>query len=400
VNSAPPRAPVSARRIDSIDVLRGLVMALMAIDHARDFFTNARIDPLDLQRTWPALFLTRWVTHLCAPVFLFLAGTGTALSMARGRSTAEIARFLLTRGAWLILLELTLVRFGWLFNFDVLNASALVIWAIGWSMVALAALVFLPVRYVGVFGVAMIVLHNALDPVEPGDLGRAAWLWTILHEGGEVPVPGRAELFVGYPLVPWIGVMAAGYAFGALIQVVETARRATLFARLGFGLIVAFVALRATNLYGDPRPWAPQESTLFTLFSFIDCDKYPPSLLYLLITLGLSFVLLAAFERWPPLRFKPLVVFGRVPLFFYLLHLPLLHLMAVQLELARGHGVSWLFQNPHPPVGSLLFPPEGYGYGLPVVYALWATALVILYFPCRAFAALKERRRERWLSYL
>ena len=375
-------------------------MALMAIDHARDFFTNARFDPLDLERTWPALFLTRWITHLCAPVFVFLAGTGTALSMARGKSKGEIARFLLTRGAWLILLELTLVRFGWIFNFDVLNASALVIWAIGWSMIALAALVFLPVRVVGAVGVAMIVLHNALDPVEPSDLGRAAWLWTILHEGGEVPIPGRAELMVGYPLVPWIGVMAAGYAFGALVQATAPGRRRALFLRLGLGLSVAFVVLRATNLYGDPRPWAPQKSALLTLFSFIDCDKYPPSLLYLLMTLGLSLVLLAALEHWPALHWKPLVVFGRVPLFYYLLHLPLLHAMAVLLELARGHSVAWLFQNPTPPVGSLIFPPEGYGYGLPVVYALWAAALVILYFPCRWFAALKERRRERWLSYL
>jgi uncharacterized membrane protein len=389
-----------SRRLDSIDVLRGVVMALMAIDHARDFFTNARFDPLDLEKTWPALFLTRWITHLCAPVFLFLAGTGTALSMARGRSKGEIARFLLTRGLWLVLLELTLVRFGWLFNFDVLNATALVIWAIGWSMVALAALVFLPVRYVGILGVAMVLLHNALDPVEPGDLGWAAWLWTILHEGGEVPIPGRAELFVGYPLVPWIGVMAAGYAFGALVQATEASRRAALFARIGLGLSVAFVALRATNVYGDPRPWAPQQSALFTLFSFIDCDKYPPSLLYLLMTLGPSLLLLAAFEKWPRLHWTPLVVFGRVPLFYYLLHLIVLHAMAVVLELARGHSAAWLFQNASPPVGSLLFPPQGYGYSLPVVYLLWAIALVILYFPCRAFAALKARRRDRWLSYL
>ena len=389
-----------SRRLESIDVLRGVVMALMAIDHARDFFTNARFDPLDLEKTWPALFVTRWITHLCAPVFLFLAGTGTALSMARGKSKGEISRFLLTRGLWLVLLELTLVRFGWIFNFDVLNATGLVIWAIGWSMVVLAALVYLPVRYVGILGVAMVVLHNALDPVEPGDLGWAAWVWTILHEGGEVPIPGRAELIIGYPLVPWIGVMAAGYAFGALVQATESSRRAALFARIGLGLSVAFVALRATNLYGDPRPWAPQQSALFTLFSFIDCDKYPPSLLYLLMTLGPSLLLLAAFQKWPCLHWTPLIVFGRVPLFYYLLHLIVLHAMAVLLELARGHSAAWLFQNPSPPVGSLLFPPAGYGYGLPVVYVLWAIALVILYFPCRAFAALKARRRDRWLSYL
>ena len=392
--------PSASRRIESIDVLRGVVMALMAIDHTREFFTSARIHPLDLEHTWPALFLTRWVTHLCAPVFVLLAGTGVALSMARGKSKRAISAFLLTRGLWLIFLELTFVRFGWFFNFEVWNAGALVIWAIGWSMVVLAALVFLPVRYVGVVGLVMIALHNTLDPLEAQDLGRAGWLWTILHEGGFVSLWGGARLAVGYPLVPWIGVMAAGYAFGALIGSTAPERRVRLFARMGLALTLAFVLLRATNLYGDPEKWTPQKNILFTVFSFIDCDKYPPSLLYLLMTIGPALLLLAAFEKWPRLRAKPLVVFGRVPLFYYLLHLPLLHALAVLLELVRGHSVSWLFQSPAPPVGSMLFPPDGYGYGLPVVYLIWAVALVVLYFPCRAFAALKEQRRERWLSYI
>lgn len=407
VAGAPLALPANAvsaapsRRIDSIDILRGVVMVIMAIDHSRDYFTNVRFDPLALDQTWSALFLTRWITHFCAPVFVFLAGTGSYLSMSRGKSKAEISRFLASRGLWLVLLEMVVVDSEWLFNLDVTKNGAGVIWAIGWSMIALAVLVWLPVRAVGAIGLLMIVLHNAFDPIVPEQLGAASWLWTVLHEGGLVFI-GNGYLFVNYPLVPWIGVMAAGYSFGALILRTEPSLRARLFARTGAIVTIAFIVLRAINVYGDPRPWAPKQSTLFTIFSFVNTHKYPPSLAYLLMTLGPALLLLALIERarrrgtgaW----LEPLLVFGRVPLFYYLLHLPLLHAIAIGVQVARGGDATWMFGTPPEP--SVFTPPEGYGYGLPVVYLIWAIAIVLLYVPCRWFAALKARRRERWLSYL
>jgi uncharacterized membrane protein len=402
--SAAPAVGVSAtpaRRIDSIDILRGVVMVIMAIDHSRDYFTNVRFDPLALKYTWTALFLTRWITHVCAPVFVFLAGTGSYLSMARGKSKAEISRFLASRGLWLVLLEYFLIDSAWLFNLDMRNSAAGVIWAIGWSMIALAILVWLPVPVIGAFGLLMIALHNAFDPIVPAQLGEGAWLWTILHEGGGVPFR-YGFLWVNYPLVPWIGVMAVGYAFGALVRRTEQPLRARLFARAGLIVTVAFLVLRAINVYGDPRPWAPKQSTLFTIFSFVNTHKYPPSLAYLLMTLGPALLLLALIERARRRGradlLDPLLVFGRVPLFFYLLHLPLLHAMAVGLQMFRGGDTSWMFGTP--PAPSVFTPPADYGYGLPVVYLIWAIVVVLLYFPCRWFADVKARRREAWLSYL
>ncbi|HEX8155299.1 MAG TPA: heparan-alpha-glucosaminide N-acetyltransferase domain-containing protein [Thermoanaerobaculia bacterium] len=380
--------PAASTRIVSIDVLRGIVMVLMAIDHARVYFTNAHFDPLALDRTWPALFVTRWITHFCAPVFLFLAGTSAFLSAKR-----NLSRFLLARGLWLVLLEVTIIDMLWLFDGEWMQAGAGVIWAIGWSMIALAALVKLPVRVVGMFGLAMIALHNLLDPLVPSQLGPAAWLWTVLHEGGPLPL-GPFFVFVAYPLVPWIGVMAAGYAFGSLIAASE--HRARLFARTGAIATIAFIVLRALNVYGDPVAWSRQPSMLYTLFSFVDTHKYPPSLAYLLMTLGPALLLLAWLER-TQVR-GPLVVFGRVPFFYYLLHLGLLHAMAVALQAARGRDVGWMLGTPPGP--SVYFPPADYGYGLPVVYLTWAIAVAALYWPCRWFAEVKARRRDAWLSYL
>lgn len=395
--AAVPATP--SRRIDSIDMLRGLVMVIMAIDHSRDYFTSVRFDPLALKYTWTALFLTRWITHVCAPVFVFLAGTGAYLSMSRGKSKSDISRFLLTRGLWLVALEMFVIDSAWLFNLELLNNAAGVIWAIGWSMIALAILVWLPLPAIAAFGLLMIVLHNAFDPIVPAQLGGAAWLWTILHEGGDVPFR-FGFLYVNYPLIPWIGVMAAGYAFGALVRRTGEPLRARLFARAGLIVTIAFVVLRTINIYGDPRPWAPKQSTLFTIFSFVNTNKYPPSLAYLLMTLGPALLLLALIERTRRGRplLEPLLAFGRVPLFFYVLHLPLLHAMAVGLQMFRGGDASWMFGTP--PAPSVFTPPADYGYGLPVVYLVWAIAVLLLYLPCRWFAGVKARRRDPWLSYL
>jgi len=369
-------------------------MVLMALDHTRDFFSNeTSFDPLDLARTHPALFLTRWVTHFCAPVFIFLAGTGALLSKGRGKTTKALSWFLLTRGLWCVILELTVIRcLGWMFNFNYMLIQAGVFWAIGWSMIVLAGLVRLPLPVVTAFGLAMVGVHNVFDGVTAESWGSLGWLWTILHIGGPIDLGHGRQLGVWYPLVPWIGVMAAGYGFGALLDR-ESARRRKAILVTGVTLTLLFVVLRALNVYGDPQPWAPQKNGLFTLFAFISCNKYPPSLLYLLMTLSPALLVLALLERGTPRWMRPLLVFGRVPLFYYLLHIPLIHGLAVAVAYIRRQDISWLFDL-------TIQRPAGAGFGLATVYLVWAAVVVSLYPACRWFAELKRRRRDPWLSYL
>ena len=263
-------------RIYSVDMLRGLVMVIMALDHVRDFFSNAySFEPTDLTRTNATLFFTRWITHFCAPVFVFLAGTGAFLSTSRGKTKKELAGFLLSRGLWLVFLDLFVVHtFGWWFNFDYHLLYGDVLWALGWSMVVMAGLVFLPLWSITSVGIAMVALHNLFDAVPADSFGSFRWLWAILHSGDTLePLPG-VHFIPGYPLVPWIGVMAVGYGFGTLLLRPQEKRRKELLI-LGIGLTLAFVVIRATNLYGDPHPWAVQRTGLFTFFSFINCEKYP-----------------------------------------------------------------------------------------------------------------------------
>lgn len=380
-------------RLDSVDLLRGIVMILMALDHVRGFFSNVTFYPLILDKTWPALFLTRWITHYCAPVFVFLAGTGAFLSTTRGKTTKELSWFLLTRGLWLVLLEATIIRwFGWSFTVDLKIIGAAVIWAIGWSMVVLAGLVFLRVRYIALFGIVMIAGHNLLDSVPSERFGSFHWFWTILHRGGNISVMPDFMIGVGYPLIPWMGVMAAGYAFGSVFTwEAEKRQRTILF--LGMVLTALFIVLRGLNVYGDPSLWESQKNLLFTIFSFINCTKYPPSLLYLLMTLGPALILLAFLDKGTPRFLKPALVFGRVPLFYYLLHLPLIHGLALLFSFIRHGRADW-FYGSSPPQR-----PAGYGYDLPVVYLIWIGVILILFPVCRWFADLKRRRREAWLSY-
>lgn len=398
--SLAPRA-----RLHSVDLLRGLVMVIMALDHVRDFFHvyAKSFDPTDPSNTYTTLFFTRWITHYCAPTFVLLAGTGALLSTARGKTKPELARFLLTRGLWLILLELTLIRFGWFFNFDYGVTIAQVIWAIGWSMIALGGLIFLPVRAIAFVGLLMIFAHNAFDGVQAQSLGQLRWLWVVLHESNVLtPMPG-VFMFVAYPLVPWIGVMAVGYALGEVLTLERERRRKILF-RLGAACIVLFVALRALNLYGDPNPWAAQgRGAWFTFLSFLNTSKYPPSLLFLLMTLGPSILALALFDRGPVrapgLLARPFIVFGRVPMFYYLLHVALIHIVAVFFAYAKYGRAEWLFLN-WPPPGAPQLEPPGYGYRLWVVYVVWIGVVALLYPLCRWFAGVKARRRDAWLSYL
>jgi uncharacterized membrane protein len=377
----------------AIDRMRGTVIVLMVLDHVRWFLSESRFDPTDPAQTTAALFFTRWVTHFCAPVFMMLAGAGAYLAMGRGRDVRSLSRFLATRGAWLVLLELTVARFGWTFNFDYHYSSALVLWALGWCMIALAVLVRLPRRAIAVVALGMIAGHNLLDGITPVSWGRWAWLWTILHVPGPIDL-GAARLDVLYPLVPWIGVMAGGFALGPLFAT-EAAERDRVVLRVGVVMTAAFLVLRLLNGYGDPAPWSAQPTPTRTVFSFLATTKYPPSLLFLLMTLGPALTALPLFTRWRGHLAEVTRTLGRVPLFFWLLHVPLIHAIALLLSCARyGLVIPWLVSNPPAE------PPPGYGYGLAVVYAVTLAVVALLYPACRWFAKLKQRRRDPWLSYL
>ncbi|HUF65505.1 MAG TPA: heparan-alpha-glucosaminide N-acetyltransferase domain-containing protein [Gemmatimonadaceae bacterium] len=400
LHAAAPKA-----RIDSVDLLRGIVMVIMLLDHTRDFthWAALQFDPADLTRTSAALFFTRWITHFCAPVFVFLAGTGAYLQLSRGKTRAQLSRFLWTRGLWLILLEFTVIRFAIFFNVDYSFLGVMqVIWVLGWSMIALAGLIYLPLKVVAGFGIGMMLLHNLLDPVQvaqwQGPASRvpdaASKLWMILHQQGAFPVAGFPSpiVYVLYPLIPWIGVMAAGYAFGTLYDI-DPARRRAILLRLGLGLTAAFLILRALNLYGDPAGWSVQKSSLFTALSFLNVTKYPPSLLFLLMTLGPALLALWWFER--PVRNaigRAVITFGRVPMFFYILQWYTAHLIGIGLHVAAGKPV------PGPP--GLSPPPVNSGFGLGVTYMAWIAGTLLLYPLCRWFAGVKARRRDWWLSYL
>ena len=366
----------------------------MVLDHVRWFLSDARFDPTDASATTPLLFLTRWLTHLCAPAFMLLAGAGAYLSLGRGRTPRTLTWYLLTRGAWLLLLELTVARFGWQFNLDYGYTGALVFWALGWSMIALAGLIHLPRTGVAVLALAMIAGHNLLDGIEPSAWGEWSWLLTVLHAPGMLTLAPGVHLFVLYSLVPWIGVMAAGYAFAPVLTR-PAARRDALLRRTGFSLMAGFVLLRAANVYGDPVPWETQSAWWRTALDFFDTAKYPASLLFLLMTLGPAIAMLPHLDRAGGHLAEGLRTFGRVPLFFWLLHVPLIHLVALAFSLARyGEVIPWLVRNPPTPL------PDGYGYGLPVVYAVTAAVVLLLYPVCVRFADLKRRRRHPWLDYI
>ena len=379
-------------RIHSVDVVRGLVMVLMAIDHVRVY---AGVPAWSAE---PATFFTRWVTHFCAPAFVFLAGTSAFLS-GRRLGPAELGRKLLVRGALLILLELTLVRVAWTFNFDFRRYLLLgVLWMIGWSMILMAPLVRLPLPAVGAFGLLMIAGHNlsallSEESVRSLLAGGLGWLLRILYFGGGIAVGSATpNVFVLYSLVPWVGVMAAGYAFGRVLTR-ERPGRACLV--IGLGSIAAFLVLRGFNLYGD-WPWAGGDEMPGWL-AFLNTSKYPASLLFLLMTLGPTIAALPLVENAHGWLARSLAVFGRVPFAYYLLHIPLIHLIALAISLVRTPAATgWLFHD-HPlrpgPV------PDGYMWSLGLLYAVTALVVVALYFPCRRFAELKAQRAHPWLSY-
>ena len=374
-------------------------MVIMALDHTRDFFSNLPFDPEDLRRTWYALFFTRWITHLCAPLFFFLAGVGAFFYGSR-RTPKELTKFLWTRGLWLVVLEFTIVGTAWTFKFP--WGFFGVIWCLGVSMILLSLIVRLKVTWVAWLSLLVILAHDLLDGVRLASTSHWASVWGLLHVKGEIQILGVPE-FVLFPIVPWFGVMSAGYAFAVLF---ERPDRRVLIQRLGLALTVVFVLLRVTNLYGNP-PALPggvtpgdfhrQASIEKTIILFLDTEKYPPSLQFLLMTMGPPLLLLAALDGRKTAAFwRPFVVFGRVPMFFYILHLYLIHALAVVVAMVTHQPYRWLLH------GGFWFYglPQGYGYSLPVVYLVWSIVVLLLYVPCAWFARVKQKSANRWLSYL
>ncbi len=388
----PQSVPGKRLRIESIDVVRGFIMILMAIDHTRDFFGPPGINPTDPATTTIPLFFTRWITHFCAPTFFLLTGTGAFLARRR-KSTNELSLFLFTRGLWLLFLEMVVVRcLGWQFNFDYHVTILNVLWALGWAMIVLSGLVYLPVCAVAAFGIAMIASHNSFDFVESSN-----WLWTILHSPNVLlNRPGHIVL-VAYALIPWVGVTAVGYALGQIYSWPSERRRHFLLC-LGLGLTAAFCVLRAINHYGDPVPWSTQRSAVFTALSFLNTTKYPPSLFFLLMTLGPAILFLRAVDSGTPRWLYPALIFGKVPMFDYLLHIPLIHTLALIVCYARYGQVHWMFESPG--LGQFpVTPPPGWGYSLPFIYLIWGIVVVTLVPLCRWFAGVRQRRNNAWLSY-
>jgi uncharacterized membrane protein len=374
-------------RIAAVDALRGLAIVLMAIDHIRDFVHAAAMtsSPTDLSRATTAVFLTRWITHFCAPTFAFTAGMGACFWLDRGHTRPQLSRFLATRGLWLILLELTVMRFAYYFNWtNRYPILLLVFWSLGAGMVLLAALIYLPLPVLAGLSIATIALHNAIALKGPARL---------LFQPAAFPL-GGATVFFGYPLVPWLAVIAAGYCCGSLYRL-DADRRRRILLQLGASATAAFLAIRALNGYGDPSHWSGPRFAL----SFLNVTKYPPSLDFLLMTLGPALIVLAVFERRAP---GVLVTFGRAPLLFFVAHFYLAHAISVALAYARyGAAASAFIWNPPPSMGAPrgLF-PDGYGYPLRTVYAVWLFVILALYPFCRRWAAWKATRRHWWLSYL
>jgi uncharacterized membrane protein len=390
----------NTKRIQSIDLLRGLVMIIMALDHVRDYFHAGAFiyNPLDLEKTNTVLFFTRWVTHFCAPVFMFLAGTAAFIS-GQKKSKKELSVFLLTRGLWLIFLELTLIGFAWNFDIGFSNIYFIVIWALGISMIALAGLIHLPFKLILAIGILLVAGHNLLDHIRVNGNNLPAFGWALLHQQNFFTWQGK-NILVGYPVLPWIGVMALGYCLGILYSKgFDAVKRKKILLLIGSSAIILFIVIRFINVYGDPSPWSQQPTAWYSVLSFIKVTKYPPSLLYILITLGPAILFLAVTEKVSNAVSKVISIYGRVPMFYYILHIFLLHLLTL---LASGWFTNfgfkvWILDQP------LWFATKlkGYGFSLGIVYWVWAGIVVSLYPLCKWYDNYKTNHKEKWwLSYL
>jgi len=392
---AEPATPIrQGIRLQSIDVLRGLVIVLMVVDHVREFFHYGALhgmDPLDVNTTSPLLYVTRWMTHFCAPTFVFLAGASSWLQLWRGKTPAQLSWFLFSRGLWLVILEFTVINLAW--GFQIGLPFLQVIWVIGASMMLMSLLTWLPARLILGLGVLIAAGHNALSGLDGADLGALTPLWTLLHHPGMVPAGGGAQMLEIYPLLPWFGIFCLGYGLSFLF-VADAAKRDRTFVWLGLAMIAAFLALRFANLYGD-RPWEPQADALRSVGAFMNVNKYPPSLDYVLATLGPVLALMPVWSRMKGPLAEFFLTYGRVPLFAYVLHLFIAHGLEVGLGLATGQPFHD-FQGVALDQSGL----QDWGWPIWVVYLVWALTLAILYPLCRWFGRIKRERRDWWLSYL
>jgi uncharacterized membrane protein len=385
-------------RVSAIDILRGLVIVLMALDHTREF-TNASgwaFNPLSAEDSTPLLYVTRWVTHLCAPTFVLLAGVSARLQGMRGLTRGALSRRLLTRGLWLVFLELTLIGFAWSFSLPFLQFWQ-VIWAIGWSMVLLAGLVWLPPVVSLIVGAAIIATTSVLVKIPAESFGDFELLWSVVYRGvAFVPSFEAPFAFIAYSIIPWFGVMALGYGIGGIFA---SPKRTTWLLALGALMIVAFLVLRLPNLYGDPRPWEAGADGFWTFAAFMDVTKNPPSLSFVLVTLGIVFLLTPALERLPKTVAGFFIAFGSVPLMAYVAHIVVMHLYAIGVRLIAGADLAAMTDT----MRAFIFEPERFGtFSLPIgwVYGVWLAVLATIYPLCRYWSGVKRRRRDWWLSYL
>lgn len=383
-------------RVVSIDILRGLVMVIMAIDHTRDFFHAGAMtdDPLNLATTTVPLYFTRWITHFCAPTFVFLSGVSAYLSSLK-KTRSQTAAFLIKRGLWLIFVELIIITFGFTFNplwsFLILQ----VIWAIGTSMIILGICSLLPYRFILIIGLVLFFGHNITDHLLLPQTGAGAQLWRIFLTAHDNIIPlgvGRMAADF-YAILPWTGVMMTGYAAGKIFtNAVTPERRQKILMIAGMSLCALFIILRFINIYGDPVLWNKADGIL----GFLNTTKYPPSLQYLCMTLGPSILLLSALEGAKNRIASFFTIYGKVPFFYYVLHFYLLHILVLIAFYITGHSNSEIVDQRSP----FLFRPAMFGFSLPVVYLIWAFVVLALYYPCRWFMRYKETHRQWWLSYL
>jgi uncharacterized membrane protein len=397
--TAPTGVLVEKSRISSIDLLRGIVMVIMALDHVRDFFHQGGFasDPTNMATTTPAVFFTRWITHYCAPTFVFLAGTSIFLNSKR-KDKKELSIFLLTRGLWLILLEVVVVRFGLFFNFYYDIIVFQVIWAIGASMVCMALLIHLSYRWILILALIIVLGHNVADAfaIQPGNPLFA--MWGILRQSMFVNITPESILWVPYPLLPWLGIMLLGYCLGKLYTDYTSERRQKMLLSLGLTSLGLFIVLRLINVYGDPAPWSVQRTGIFTLMSFLNTTKYPVSLLYTLMTLGPILILLSWMEKINLSILKPLTVFGRVPLFYYILHFYIIHAVSLLFYMQKsGKSFSEIDFHFNQSFGGIT--PDA-GYALRWAYVVWIGLVILLYPLCRWYNQYKSTHKHWWLSYL
>jgi len=374
-------------------------MIFMALDHCRDFFYAHSIagnDALDFKTTNTFLFLTRWITHFCAPIFVFLAGTSIFFVKQR-RTVKAVSWFLLTRGLWLILLEITLINWGWIGNLSYHFLGLFVIWALGFSMLFMALFIHLPKKILLILGILLVGAHNFLDSYNtPISNDLSGYIWSILHVPHFFPLDKTHALFVGYPLIPWVGLMILGYLLGQFYRSdFAPQKRQNFLKGTGIACILAFVVLRSGNFYGDYFHWETQQNFAFTVLSFINTTKYPPSLLYTLMTIGPGLIFLALAEKWKSKLLDTISIFGRVPFFYYIIHVYLIH--AVALLLFFGSGYQWSDLDPEAVFAGF---PKGFGVNLCMTYALWVVVVFIMYFPCRWYNRYKSTHKHWWLSYL